>query len=291
MIIATSTWDSADVLEPWLAHVKGLGAAKVIVMDYGSTDGTREILASKRWSGLVQAHEVRSLRADTSNDLLAIAKADHERSWCLFCDPDEFLVTPAMSLEDLLPAETDEVSIVSVPRRNMTGPRSEATSADSCLSPFEWVTLRVERRSERTDEERFGQIELSSPWIFTAIPGKVFVQVDRVDFIGAGDHEARTSDRSTEQIEGSILLHFPFRGFERFRLKLNHARRHMADDPWPPGAGWQYRRWLSAPDERALRKEYEAQFVDDADVAKLMRVGTLVEDTRVRDAMRNAVED
>ncbi len=173
MIVATTTWDSADVLEPWLAHVKGLGAAKVIVIDYGSTDGTREILRSKRWSDLVQAHDIRSLQADTSNDLLAIAKAEHEGSWCLFCDPDEFLVTPSMSLEDLLPAEGDEVSIVSVPRRNMTGPRSEARSADSRLSTFEWLTLRIEGRSERTDEERFGQVELSSPWIFTAIPGKV----------------------------------------------------------------------------------------------------------------------
>ena len=145
MIVATTTWDSADVLEPWLAHVKRLGAAKVIVVDYGSNDGTREALRSKHWSGLVQAHDIRSLQADTSNDLLAIAKADHEGSWCLFCDPDEFLVTPEMRVEDLLPAESDEVSIMSIPRRNMTGPRSEATSADSSLSPFEWVTLRIER--------------------------------------------------------------------------------------------------------------------------------------------------
>ena len=214
------------------------------------------------------------------------------RSWCLFCDPDEFLVTPAMSVEDLLPAESDEVSIVSVPRRNMTGPRSEAASADSCLSPFEWVTLRIERRSKRTDEERFrpDRAEFALD-LHPAVPGKVIVRVDRVDFIGAGDHEARGSDRGTEQLEESDLLHFPFRGFERFRLKLEHARSHMAHDPWPPEAGWQYRRWLSAPDERALRDEYEAQFVDDADVAKLMRVGTLVEDVRVRDAVRNAAED
>ena len=263
----------------------------MIVIDYGSTDGTREILRSKRWSGLVEAHDIGSLQADTSNDLLAIAKADHQGSWCLFCDPDEFLVTPAMIFEDLLPAESDDVSIVSVPRRNMTGPRSIATSADSCLSPFEWETLRIERRSERTDEERFGQIELSSPWIFTAIPGKVLVQVDRVEFMGAGNHSARASEGATEEREGSVLLHFPFRDFGRFRQKLENARIHIEADPWEPGAGWQYRRWLSAPDERAVRDEYEAQFVDDADIATLIGVGALVEDTRVRDAVRKDDED
>ena len=286
MIVATSTWDSADVLEPWLAHIERLGAAKVLVMDYGSTDGTREILGSKRWSGLVRAHDVSSLQADTSNDLLAIAKADHEGSWCLFCDPDEFLITLTMSVEDLLPADRDAVSIVSVPRRNMTGPRSEATSTDSSLSPFEWLTLRIERTSERTDEEVAGRIELSSPWIFSALPGKVLVDVDRVDFIALGDHEARASDGSTDQLEGSILLHFPFRSFERFRSKLEHAGRHIEHDPQPSGAPWHYVRWLSAGGERALRGEYEAQFVDDADVARLIRAGFLVEDVRARDAVR-----
>jgi hypothetical protein len=290
VIIATSTWDSADVIEPWLRHQERLGAAAVLVMDYGSTDGTREILGSPRWSPLVRMFDVPSLQADTSNDLLAIAKADHPGTWCLYCDPDEFLVTPAMKLEDLLPGGAGGVSIVTVPRRNMTGARSAAMSAGSSRSPFGWLTLRIEQRAERTDAERFGQSELSSPWIFTAIPGKVLVQVDRVAFIGAGDHDARAEMGETHHLEGCMLLHFPFRGFERFRHKLQLARRHMAEDPpQPPEIAWQYRRWIGAPDERALWDEYESQFVDDADVPRLVRDRVVVEDTRVRDAVRGRV--
>ena len=50
-------------------------------------------------------------------------------------------------------------------------------------------------------------------------------------------------------------------------------------------------RWLSAPDIRALRDEYEAQFVDDADIAKLIGLEALVEDIRVRDSVRKAVQE
>ena len=42
-------------------------------------------------------------------------------------------------------------------------------------------------------------------------------------------------------------------------------------------AGWEYRRWLSDMMSVRFVHEYEAQFVEDADVAKLMHVGTLVE--------------
>jgi hypothetical protein len=230
-------------------------------------------------------YDVPSLQADTSNDLLAIAKADHPGSWCLFCDPDEFLVTPGMNLGDLLPVDTADLSIMSVPRRNMTGARSAATSRSSPNNPLRWLTLRIEGRAERTDAERAGRTELSSPWIFTAIPGKVLVRVDQVDSIGAGDHEATASTGGTEYPKEPLLLHFPFRSFEQFRLKLQLARRHMNEDPQPPETAWQYRRWLHVPDERALRREYEAQFVDDTEVAALLRDGALVEDTRVRDAL------
>jgi len=272
------------VLEPWLHHVERVGAAAVLVMDYGSSDGTRAILESDRWSRLVRMYDVPSLQADTSNDLLAIAKADHPGSWCLFCDPDEFVVTPAMNLRDLLPVQTGS-SIMSVPRRNMTGARSAAISGNSPGNPLKWLTLRVERRSERTGDEHAGRAELSSPWIFTAIPGKVLVRVDQVDSIGAGDHEATASTGGTDCPEESLLLHFPFRSLEQFRLKLQHARQHIDEDPQPAGSPWQYVRWLGMPDERAVREEYEAQFVDDAEVAALLRDGALVEDTRVRDAL------
>jgi hypothetical protein len=287
VIIATSTWNSADLIETWLRHQEALRATAVLVMDYGSTDGTREILRSPRWSQLVRMYDVQALEADASNDLLAIAKASYSGSWCLYCDPDEFLVTPAMSLDDLLANTGEGISVVSVPRRNLTAPRSVANAAGLVDSPFEWLTLRIERRSTRTDAERFGEAGLSSPWIFTAILGKVLVQVDQVDLIGPGDHSAHAGVGETCETDNCVLLHFPFRGFDRFRRKLELARRQRAVvGPQPPNIAWEYRRWLGLPDEAALRAEYEAQFVEDAKVPALLADGALTEDARVRDALR-----
>lgn len=256
-------------------------------MDYGSTDGTREILSSPRWSPLVRFYDVQALEADTSNDLLAIAKASYPGAWCFYCDPDEFLVTPSMRFDDLLEETDDGDSVLEVPRRNMTGPLSVASAVEFADSPFEWLTLRIEGRSMRTDAERFGEAELSSPWIFTAIMEKVVVRVDQVDWIGPGDHSGRAESGATRKLEHCVLLHFPFRGFDRFRRKLGLARRQRAVvEPQPRNVAWEYRRWLSAPDEDAVRAEYEAQFVDDAGVPALLVDGALVEDTRVRNALR-----
>ena len=74
-----------------------------MVMDFDSTDGTREVLQSREWANLVEMIPFPGIaRLDSSNLMRSIAtERAGSDDWCLFCDPDELLVTPHMRIEDL----------------------------------------------------------------------------------------------------------------------------------------------------------------------------------------------
>jgi hypothetical protein len=302
--VATTTWNSADLIDGFLAHYERLGASVIFVTDLGSTDGTLEILDSPRWQGTVHRHLPESpLEADSLSDLLEVARSTLGDAWCLFCDPDEFLVTPAMSLYDTC---TEDAACVIVPERNMTARRSAAEGTGEELSPFEALTLRIDRRHRRSRAEKLTQEPLAPPWIFTDHPGKVVVRLPRVLSISAGAHFADTAEGPPRKIlmarsspTGCCLLHYPMRTYEAFRRKIDMAELHIgvyygeAGPPRKKGGvprhGWTYHRWIGCRDRGELHEEYLAQFVPDEQVADLLADGTLVEDTRVRDFQPQSV--
>ena len=46
LIVITTTWNSANVIETFLHHYRALGVDQVLVMDFDSSDGTDELLRS-----------------------------------------------------------------------------------------------------------------------------------------------------------------------------------------------------------------------------------------------------
>ena len=103
MILATTTWDSVGLIQPFLNHYRKLGFDRILVMDMGSADGTLEVLASADWRGFVELVPFPGLAGlDSSNLFLSVAKQRFGRGWCLFCDPDELLVTASMAIQEVV---------------------------------------------------------------------------------------------------------------------------------------------------------------------------------------------
>jgi len=223
---------------------------------------------------------------DSSNDMLAIARSTARADdWCLFCDPDELLVTPSMRIDELVAAgQVAGADWLSIPRFNVTAPRSLATGASQRLSALDGLQLRIDRRVERAGAAEIPKAQLTPPWIYTALPGKVFVRSRRVAAIGDGDHAA-TGEESPHATApaGTYLLHYPFRRYEAFAKKIDRARRGFEANPQlAPGHGWQLRRWIRLAQEGALRAEYDSQFVDDADLSGQLADGSLSRDLSVQ---------
>jgi hypothetical protein len=283
-VVATTTWNSIDLVEPFLAHLRKLGARAVLVMDYDSDDGTRAVLDSERWAGFVHRIPFPGLASlDPSNVTLAVARERFPGAWCLFCDPDEFLACDGMDLRATAAREGWEGhDLVRILRRNMTAPRSRVD--DIGRLPFPAVfTLRIEARSERSQRERL-EWDLATPWIFTAIPEKVLVRLAACERIGDGDHVATVASDRSMTSASARLLHYPFRTYAQFAEKVRNAAVDLSSNPHlPPGFAWHWRRWIDLQRNDALEREYLDQFIDDAAVGAMVASGALVEDRSVAD--------
>ena len=281
-IVATTTWDCADLIETFLRHCQRFEIHQVLVMDFDSTDGTREVLTSPTWRSFVTLVPFPGISGlDSSNRLLAVAKASHWKDhWCLFCDPDEFLVTPSMTVNGpaLAAAAADAMAMV-LPRFNVTAERSIAKSYQDRLSLEDAITLRIDRRCTRSVESDMLQDILEPPWIFSDIPGKALATIEGAARIGDGDHTVETSGRLSPVPDGIYLLHYPFRSFRSFADKIARAESDFRANPDLAAVyGWQLRRWIRLASQGVLHQEYLQQFIADADVASFVANGTVVRD-------------
>ena len=269
--IATTTWNCVDIIDRFLDHHRRLGVHRVLVIDYHSDDGTRDVLASPRWKDFVEMSDLRSLAGqDTSQEMLGTLRERHPGDWALFCDPDEFLVTPDMRVADLLPAEGG-VESVAIPRFNMTAPRSLADHGDLETAALDHMRLRICQQHRRTPAER-RSMALDPPWIYTAIMDKTLVRLDAALSIGIGDHAARTrSGIAAARSTDGYFLHFPIRSYRNFEEKVHLYRLDYEANPGQPG--WHQHRWIKLLDAGTLREEYLAQFVDDEQLEALLAAG------------------
>jgi hypothetical protein len=285
--LATTTWNSADHIGIYLRHYRALGFRRAFVMDFDSTDGTREILTAGAYADFVTLIPFPGIAGlDSSNIILEHAKAHlAPGTWCLFCDPDELLVTPSMHCRDLAPERGAAIpDVITVPRFNTTAARSIARDSNSRVSALDALTLRVTGRVARAVEQDLLRETLEPSWIFTAIPGKVLVRAEVTDSIGDGDHVARASNGQPPASvpAGTYLMHYPFRGYDAFRRKIEMARLFYSSNPqFAAHHGWQLKRWMRLAEAGELHREYLDQFVADEKVQELVGGGALVRDESV----------
>jgi len=253
------------------------------VMDFNSVDGTRELLTSDEWSSFVVVEPFPGIAGlDSSDLLLASAKRSFSGDcWCLFCDPDEFLITPSMTIADLS-AHVKRGDSSVLPRFNVTAERSIAQFDQDRLTAEDALTLRIDRQHQRKITPRTLMEPLDPPWIFTAIPGKTLVSIGAAIAIGDGDHTATTTGSTVPAPDGVYLLHYPFRSFRSFATKIELAEGDFAANrDLPLTYGWQLRRWIELARRGQLFEEYLSQFVADEDVERLLLDGTLVRECRI----------
>jgi Glycosyl transferase family 2 len=272
LVIATTTWNASDIIERFLDYHLAGDIARVFLMDFGSNDGTLDLLGRYCESGFVELLTLPSLQGkDSSNVLLDhIGRSSAAPEWCLFIDPDEFVSSPA-TMASALNSVPDDVLAVSLPRFNVTGVRPNSIRRRSV--PFADLDLKIRQRTQRSADDRRA-IQLNPPWIFTDIPGKVAVRVNSGVTVGAGDHSAEGNTGWT--LSGQELLHFPIRSWEKFEEKIELAKMDFDANPHLSlDFGWHWRRWIAIHEAGTLASEYLEQFVDAADVDRLIQDGVL----------------
>lgn len=288
IIGATTTWNSIGLIEKFLKHYQQLGMQRLLVMDFNSSDGTQDILRSSTWSGFVQLIPFPGIdHLDSSNIFLELAKKLYPpETLCLFCDPDEFLITPSMKIEEAIwTGPISRMGACTIPRFNMTASRETAESSQARMTPFDALTYRIDKRVTRASVIDMKKEVLDPPWIFTAIPGKVLVNLEEATSIGDGDHWATCNDGEPGSTrEGVYLLHYPFRTWAEFESKIELAKIDLGTNTYLPDSyGWQIRRWIRLSKGNLLYNEYLAQFIEAKILEQHLVEGVLCIDQNVRE--------
>jgi hypothetical protein len=280
IVLLTFPADQGDMLRDFLEWHLDLGVDLILALDFGSTDGSRELLDQYSRTGQVKWFPLpeRDMTKYSGDDALAaLARDRYHADWIINCDVDEFLCTEGADLRTILAdAERDDVTLLGVPRLSMTGAplqlEQRATQA---------LTLRIDRPVTLTYEQQISG-DLPVPFIFVDVGGHLIIRASAFDEYGPGAHTATVTWGAVRTSDRLHILTYPIRAFETLQKKTHNTAAWLDDNMHlPPIWGWHWRRWIALNEKGRLREEYDAQFVSPERAQELVREGICVVDDTI----------
>jgi Glycosyl transferase family 2 len=263
--------DEIDVVEAWLAFHLNAGADFVIATDNRSQDGTTEVLEEYARSGYVRL--IREPGEDLRQDewvtrMARLAATEHGADWVINSDADEFWWPRGASLSDVLAAVPPRYGTVGAflrvfcPRPGDDAFAERMTARFSALAPindpaslYKPIRKVVHRGHPEIRLTRGNHALVDSP--FAPLRGWFPIEVFHFPL----RTPAQTAHKA--DLQGTAFAH--------------HIER-------APTA--YHRNMFEALGSGRIRDYYDALVVEDDELERGRASGRLVEDTRLRDALR-----
>ncbi len=272
LVVTVLARDEADVIGDQVALHLNAGADFVIATDNNSRDGTTEILERYRREGVLHLiHEpAEGLRqGEWVTRMARLAATDFAADWVINTDADEFWWPRGGSLKELLAAVPERYGIVHAFWRSFV-PRP-----DDDASFAERMTARLSQHAPINDPTSFYR-----PVI------KVAHRADPNVVVGRGNHGLLDSPflplTTWHPLE---VLHFPLRSREQWMRKIELQGDAFTKHIERAGTGYHLKSYDALRAGR-IDEQYESLVVDDDALERGVAEGTLVVDTRLRDALR-----
>src|SRR5438034_2621330 len=260
--------DEADIVDDQISYHLNAGVDFVIATDNLSQDGTSEILESYVKTG--QLHLIREdgeylQQADWITRMGRMAATEFGADWGIHGDADEFWWPRGESLKDVLTSIPGRYGVVrALLRHFVPRPDNGSSFADRMI-------VRMSASPPINDPRSLFRPNL-----------KIIHRADpNVNFsIGA----QRLIDSALVPLRGWYpieFFHFPVRNLEQCERKYSYQQTGPGQTPSP-----YYDRVRGLIAEGRTREVYEGLVVDDDALERGLAEGSLVIDTRLRDALR-----
>jgi hypothetical protein len=268
LVMTLRARDEADVIDAQIAFHLNAGVDFIVAIDHRSEDGTTAILESYARRGhlhLIREQVAEMQEGDWATEMARIAARDFGADWVISGDADEFWWPRGGSLKEVLESTPARYGVVHALLRQFVA------RPDDGLFFAERMVARVSGTAPINDPT-----SLFRPNLKAVHRGEPNVT------LSAGAHTLLESDlvpmRGWYPIE---LLHFPIRSFTQCDRKYAHLR-----DALGQSRNAYYEDVHRARQQGRFAEFYESLVVDDDALERGIDAGSLVIDTRLRDALR-----
>jgi hypothetical protein len=272
LVVTVLARDEADVIDAHVAFHLNAGADLVVATDNKSQDGTTEILERYERDGAL--HLIREpaeglRQGEWVTRMARLAATEYGADWVINTDADEFWWPRGGSLKEVLGAVPDTYGIVQGFWRSFV-PRPDDGSFFA-----ERMTARLSQHAPIND-----------PSSFYRPVAKVAHRADPEVTVARGNHALADSPFQTLTTWHPIeVLHFPLRSQAQWMRKVQLQGDAFTKHIERSGTGYHLRGY-DALQSGWIEQQHESLVVDDEALERGVAGGTMVIDTRLRDALR-----
>jgi hypothetical protein len=267
LVMTLRARDEADVVDAQIAFHLNAGVDFVIATDHRSQDGTTEILEGYARGGhlhLIRAEGDEMDEGEWATRMSHVAASDFGADWVIPSDADEFWWPRGGSLKDVLESVPPRYGVVRALLRHFVPRPGEELFGER-------MTVRVS-----------GSAPINNPNSLFRPNLKVIHRADPTVVLSAGAHTLLNSSfaplRGWYPIE---FFHFPLRSLEQADRKYEHLRTSLGAT-----RNAYYEEVYRARESGRFPELYKSLLADDEAVERGVADGSLVVDTRLRDALR-----
>jgi hypothetical protein len=268
LVMTVLARDEADVIDAQLAFHLNAGVDFVIATDNLSVDGTTDIFESYAREGhlhLIREDSEYLRQADWITRMGRLAATEFGADWVIHSDADEFWWPRGESLKDVLASIPERYGIVrALLRQFVPRPDDDAFFAER-------MTVRLSAAAPINDPRSLFRPNL-----------KIIHRADPNVSVSIGAQRLLESPfvplRGWYPVE---FFHFPVRSLAQSERKYSHQQTAAGETPSP-----YYDRVRELQEAGRLQEHYESLLVDDEALERGLQDGSLVRDTRLRDALR-----
>ena len=273
LVLTVLARDEADVIEAQVAFHLNAGVDFVIATDNNSRDGTTEILEAWERTGhlrLIREPAEGLRQGEWVTRMARLASREHGADWVINTDADEFWWPRGGSLKEVLAAVPARYGIVEAFWRSFV-PRP-----DDGAFFAERMTARLSQHAPINDPTSFYR-----PVIKVAHRGDPNVNVARGNHALADTHLLVLT--TWHPIE---VLHFPLRSRAQWARKVELQGDAFTKHIERSGTGYHLKGYDALQGGR-IGQQHDSLIVDDDALEAGLGDGSLVIDTRLRDALRS----